>query len=305
MSALAEERAGWLTYHRGIALVVLAGALWSTVGIGVRLIEDASAWQILFYRSASLAVFLFAVFFVRNPQRPFDVMARAGLPAILGGISLVGAFVGSIVAIINTTVANAMFLFAAAPFIVAVLSWLLLRERVRKATWIGVVFAIAGIGIMVADAVSAGQFWGNAAAVLSAFGFAGVTMALRWGRMNDMLPLIFYGALFTSVITAVICSVNGEGLAVSTWDGAVASALGVIVLGCGLSVYSFGARVVPAAELSLLAMTEVLLGPLWVWLFLGETAGLLTWMGGAVLLSAIAGNALSGLRRAPPPSGIH
>ena len=69
----------------------------------------------------------------------------------------------------------------------------------------------------------------------------------------------------------------------------------------GLTLFTFGSRVVPAAELALLSMTEVLLGPFWVWLFLGEGASVYTLVGGAILLSAIAGNALSGLRRKPVP----
>ncbi len=305
MTAACGQQTDRLTYHRGVALVLLAGTCWSLMGLGIRLIETASAWQILFYRSLSLSAFLMVVFFIRAPARPFAVIIKSGLPALLGGVALVAAFVGSVVGLIGTTVANAMFLFASAPFIVAVLSWLLLRERVRRATWIAVVFAVAGIGIMVADGVAAGQFWGNAAAVMSAIGFAFFTLALRWGRTNDMLPLIFYGAVFTTIIAAVICMANGDGLAVSAADGALATGLGLILLGGGMSIYTIGSRIVPAAELSLLAMTEVLLGPFWVWIFVGETAGLLTWIGGAVLLSAIVGNALSGLRRAPPPSGLH
>lgn len=294
-----------LPYHFGILLVLLAGACWSTVGIGIRLIEDATAWQILFYRSLSLALFLCVLLFVRSRGRPFGVFAKAGLPAVMGGIALTAAFVGSVVAIIGTTVANAMFLFASAPFFVAVLSWLILRERVRRATWIAIAFAIFGIGLMVVEAISGGQLLGNAAAVLSALGFAFFTLALRWGRTNDMAPVIFYGAIFTTILTGAVCLLNGDGLVLSNRDAGIATALGVVALGGGMSIYTIGSRVVPAAELALLAMTEVLLGPFWVWLFLGETAGLYTLAGGAILMSAIVVNALSGLRHRPVAAGVH
>ena len=81
----------------------------------------------------------------------------------------------------------------------------------------------------------------------------------------------------------------------------IAFALGVFQVGAGLAIYTIGSKVVPAAELALLSMTEVLLGPFWVWLFLGETASLYTLIGGVILLFAIAGNALTGLRRKPVP----
>ena len=72
-------------------------------------------------------------------------------------------------------------------------------------------------------------------------------------------------------------------------------------VGTGLAVYTIGSKVVPAAELALLSMSEVVLGPFWVWIVLGETVAPYTLMGGAVLLSALAGNALSGIRRKPTP----
>ncbi|MGI9405160.1 MAG: EamA family transporter, partial [Hyphomicrobiaceae bacterium] len=80
--------------------------------------------------------------------------------------------------------------------------------------------------------------------------------------------------------------------------------LGVFQLGFGLTAYTMGARAVPAAELALLSMVEVILGVFWVWLFLGEAAGLYTMLGGAILLGAISGNALSGARRRPAPIGM-
>jgi drug/metabolite transporter (DMT)-like permease len=305
MTATADRRAERLNYHWGLVLVLAAGAVWSTTGLGIRLIDSASSWQILFYRSLGLAGFLIAATALRGTGRPLATIARAGPAEILGGVALVAAFVGSVLAIRNATVANAMFLFAAAPFFAALLGWLLLGERVRPATWIAIAVAICGIGIMVADAMSTGQLLGNAAALMSALGFAGLTLALRWGRANDMTPALFYGALFTGLVTGAVCLGNGDGLAVTFNDGAISLALGVAVIGLGMFIFTIGSRVVPAAELALLAMTEVLLGPLWVFIFLGETAGVQTWVGGAILLSAIVLNALSGLRRAPPAGGMH
>jgi drug/metabolite transporter (DMT)-like permease len=77
--------------------------------------------------------------------------------------------------------------------------------------------------------------------------------------------------------------------------------MGVFQVGAGLALYTIGSKVVPAVELAFLSMTEVLLAPLWVWLFMGETAGFQTLLGGAILLLAIAANAISGLRRKPVP----
>ena len=105
----------------GVLLVLAAGVLWSTVGIGIRLIEDAVVWQILFYRSISLSVFLYIVVRLRSGENPFVLVYRVGIPAVIAGMALVAAYAGGIYAIQATSVANAMLLFATAPFMAAVL----------------------------------------------------------------------------------------------------------------------------------------------------------------------------------------
>ena len=289
-----------LSYRTGVLLVLTAGVLWSTVGLGIRLIENAEVWQILLYRSASLSPFLFAVLWLRSGGKPFERIRQAGFPAVIAGLSLVAAYAGGIIALQSTSVANAMLLFASAPFFTALLGWVVLREHVRKATFVAIAVAIAGIAVMVSDDMSAGAMTGNLAALGSAFGFAVFTVALRWGKTSDMMPSVFLSGLFAIAITGAICLFKGLPLGLSVNDASIALTMGVFQVGAGLVLYTLGSKAVPAAELTLLSMAEVLLGPMWVWLFLGETAGIYTLIGGAVLLAAIVGNALSGLRRRPP-----
>ncbi len=270
------------------------------MGLGIRLIEDAVVWQILFYRSISMSIFLYVVIRLRSGESPFVQLRRIGFPAVIAGLSLVAAYSGGIYAIQNTSVANAMLLFATAPFMAAVLGWLVLREPVRGATWISIAVALGGIAIMVADKSGGVVLKGSLAALGSAFGFAVFTVALRWGRTGEMLPSVFLSGVFALVITFAVCRFSGLSMAVSLYDGGVAMSMGVFQVGAGLILYTLGSRSLPAAELTLLSLAEVLLGPVWVWLFLGETASINTLVGGAVLLVAIVGNAVSGKRRKPP-----
>lgn len=290
-----------LSYFNGVLLVLLAGVFWSTMGLGIRQIEYANVWQILLYRSISLAAFLFILISLRSGLRPFTTIRRVGSAGVIGGFGLVFAFAGGIYAIQTTTVANAMFLFASAPFFAAILGWIILRESVRRSTWIATAVAIIGIGIMVIDGISAGHIVGNSAALLSALGFAVFTIALRWGKLEDMLPAVFLAGVFATMVSLIVCFSEGYPLTLSANDAGIAFALGVFQVGVGLSIYTIGSKVVPAAELALLSMTEVLLGPFWVWLFLGELTSAYTLTGGLILLLAIAGNALTGLRRKPVP----
>ena len=296
----ANEQHNTDTHKHGVLFVFAAGILWSTVGLGIRLIEEAVVWQILFYRSISMSLFLYVVIRVRSGENPFTQIRRTGYPAVIAGLSLVAAYSGGIYAIQNTSVANAMLLFATAPFLAAILGWLVLKEPVRTATWISIVIALGGIAIMVADSSEGVVLQGSLAALGSALGFAIFTVALRWGRTGEMLPSVFLSGVFAMVITFGICQFLGLSTVISFNDGSIAMGMGVFQVGAGLILYTLGSRSLPAAELTLLSLAEVLLGPLWVWLFLGETASINTLIGGAVLLAAIAGNALSGKRRKPP-----
>ena len=290
-----------LTYRRGVLLVLLAGVFWSTMGLGIRSMEVANVWQILFYRSCALVPFLFILIAVRSRGSPIAVVRKAGIAGAVGGAGLVLAFAGGIFAIQETTVANANFLFAAAPFFAALLGRLILKESVRMATWTAMAVATVGIVVMVAEGIALGRAIGNAAAVLSALGFAIFTVALRWKKLEDMLPAVFLSGLFAIATSGAACLWAGHTLAIPAHDITIAMMMGVFQLGAGLTIYTIGSKVVPAAELALLSMTEVVLGPVWVWIFLGETAGVMTLLGGAIVLAAIVGNAASGLRRKPVP----
>ena len=288
--------------RRGLIFVFMAGVLWSTVGLGIRMIDEATVWQILLYRSISLSLFLATVIYLRSGGNLIKVVKAAGLPGCIAGLALVGAYSGGIYGIQSTSVANAMLLFASAPFMAAILGWIFLRERVRKATWVAILFAILGIGIMVQDKTEGGvALLGNLAALGSAFGFAVFTVALRWGRSGDMLPAVFLSGIFAIFITSSICLLSGLSFQISVNDTSISMGMGVFQVGAGLVLYTLGSKTLPAAELTLLSLAEVLLGPLWVYLFLNEVATLNTLLGGLVLLLAIAGNAISGARRKPPP----
>ena len=190
----------------GLLFVFAAGVLWSTVGLGIRMIEDAVVWQILLYRSISMSLFLYLVIRVRSGESPFVQIRRTGFPAVVAGLALVAAYSGGIYAIQNTSVANAMLLFATAPFMTAVLGWLILRERVRVATWIAITIALCGIAIMVSDKSGEVAIFGSLAALGSAIGvgFVGAKAAEATGRNP--------GASTKIMVISIILAALAEGI---------------------------------------------------------------------------------------------
>lgn len=219
-----------------------------------------------------------------------------GLAGVVGGLGLVFAFAGAIYAIQTTTIANAVFLFTASPFVAAILGWILLGERVRPWTWAAIALAVVGMYLMVREGLAMGALAGNIAALLSAVGFGAFSVALRWGKVGQMLPVSMLGGVFSALVAVGVLAAQGAPIIATAWDTGVSIAIGAVILALGMVMYTLGSRVIPAAELTLLSLIEVLLAPLWVFLFLGETASSATFVGGAVLLAAVALNAVMGTR---------
>lgn len=304
MSSIAATSPEGTAVARGRLLVLLAGLFWSSGGLLVRLVEAAGPWEILFWRSLSLALFLLPVIALRDQGRLAPAFRAAGTRSLLGGAFLALAFVGFILSVTLTTVANVMFMLAASPLLAAALGWVVLREGVRRSTWAAIAVAMVGMGLMVGDGLSQGAPLGDFLALASAFGFACYTVTLRSRQTVDMLPSVVHAGWIAALAGAAMVLLGGGSLAVTGWDLSLCVLLGVAQLGCGLVVYTLGARRLPAAECVLLTMAEVVLGPLWVWLAIGEVPSGATLLGGAVMLAAIAFYALTGLRRRRPPIGV-
>ena len=290
-------------YRLGVLLVAFAGVAWSTGGILVRWIDSADAWQIIFYRSLSLALALLLVVAVRHRGGVVQAFARTGWNGALAGICLSGGFVGYVLALYHTSVANAVFMLGTAPFFAAVLGRTFLGEQVRPATWLAMALALSGIGVMVAGSLVVGTIAGNLLALGASLSFAGFNVLLRRGRANDMLPCVVVAGLSAALIAApvIIATSAGDGpyggFGLGQRDLVLCFAMGGVQVGLGLTLFTLGARHVPAVELGLLAMTELVLAPLWVWLGVGEVPSAFTLAGGAIILAAIGYQALSGVRR--------
>jgi drug/metabolite transporter (DMT)-like permease len=285
-----------MRYGQGLVLVLAAGIVWSLMSLLLRQVDSPSTWAILFWRSAGTVPVLLAWMVWRARGNPVPAFRAVGVAGVLGGLSLILAFAGSVYAVQSTTVANAVFLFTASPFAAALLGWIVLREPVRAATWVAMLVAVLGMYIMVREGLAIGALWGNLAAILSAVGFGAFAVSLRWGRLDDATPIVLIGALFT--MAASLCALwwQGQPLALSAPDIAWSLAMGAFCLAVGMILFTIGSRVLPAAEATLLSFTEILLAPVWVFLFLNETASPATFLGGGILLVAVALNAVMGAR---------
>ncbi len=276
-------------YRRAVGFVLMSSCLLSFNGLILRQIDDASAWQVIFYRSAALGVAMSLLFVFRHRGRALHEFRRAGISAVLAGALIGVAGVCFIQALSHTTVANTLFTLSSVPMFAAVFAWAMLGERVRRATWIAIGVSMVGIAIMVADGFGSGTVIGNLLALATAVLFALYVVSLRRNSHVDMLASVCFAALFSMSIGGIMAA----DLAVSLHDIVLCILWGGCLSCAGHALFTLGSRHVPAAEITLIALVEMMLGPLWVWLIVDEVPGALTLAGGAVVFAAIVGWSLA------------
>ena len=275
-----------LTKSKGALLVILAGVLWSTVGVAVKSMDEANSFQILFYRSLSLTFYIGIISLVFYNNILF-LIAKNFRSYFLGGLFLFCAYLGGIYSLQHTSAANALILFACAPIITAFLAVYILREIISVSTIVSIALALCGVLIMVWNDFGDASFKGNLAAIGSAFGFALFTINLRHNKNIEMLPSVFASGIIGVSITSFIIFMSGISFMIPKKDLLISLSMGVFQVGSGLVLYTIGSKVLASTQLTILSLGEVFLGPLWVWIAIGEEIYFNTLIGGIIIFIAI------------------
>jgi len=292
---------GGARHRRAILFMIVAAVCWSTGGILVRQLSFANAWEIVFWRSLFMALFVAGVLLVMHGRNMPRAVAHAGRPGVLAGFFLAGTFFFFIASLTRTTVANTFLIMSASPFLAALAGWIVLGERVPTRTWIAMAIAFCGIVFMFADSVDAGRLVGNLLALGVSVCFAAQLMVLRKFRATvDMLPQVMIAGLWTLLPAFVLA---GPFVATPR-DIGILAFMGCVQLGTGCLLATAASRDLSATELGLLALLEPIIGPLWVWALMGERPGAAALVGGAVVLAAVLGNEILAAwrQRGPGPA---
>ncbi len=284
-----------ISYATGVIFAAAGAACWSLGGALVRLTDRIDVWQIIFYRSVVVLVCMGLWFGIRFGAALPARLASAGLNAVIAGIAVGTAGLSFVAALFYTTVAQAIFMVGVTPFLSAILGFWVLREHIPGITWIAMIVALAGMGIIFLGAGGSGAFAGTALAIFSAFCFSCYSVLLRWGQKTEMSAALIWNALYLIIVCGFVLLAQ-TGLRVETglaqfaigWGNfAAIFVMGAVQLTLGLILFTVGSRSVPAAQLALIALVEPALSPLWVWFAASELPPIWTFAGGAVILCAI------------------
>jgi len=267
--------------RRGQLFVALAALAWSSAGVLQRELSVGTTTQ-LAGRALFACVALAGFVAVSNRGRTivaFRSMGTAGFAVAICTAIASGSF---IVALNHATVANVLFLQAAAPIAAALLAWIALGESITGRALVAMGVALLGVALMVGGPGSGGVL-GVGASLVMTLAFAATIVITRHRRAVSMAPAI---CLSQALVVVAVAPLTHPGT-VTAHDLTFLVLLGVGQVGLGLAFLTVGARLIPAAEVALITLLEIVLGPLWVWIVLGERPALIAIVGGVVVILAV------------------
>ena len=282
-------------HGRAVVLMIVAPLLWSTAGVVTRHLETAGRWEVTFWRSLFAAAFVLAALLVTRGRGALTAVRASGGYGLLSGAMWAIMFSAFMLALMTTTTANTLIVNSIGPLVTALLARAVLREPIAPRTWAAIVLAIAGMLWMFGSGFAgneprhlAGMLIALAVPVAAAVNFVTLKHA---GRTVDFIPAVLLGAIISTLLTlpyALPFRANAHDLV-------LLAGLGCLQLGLPCMLMVRASRHLSAPEISLLALLEVVLGPLWAWLGAGEAPGLATLAGGALVIAALLLNELAAL----------
>jgi drug/metabolite transporter (DMT)-like permease len=267
--------------RRGQIYVALAAVAWSTAGVLQRQLTLDTSTQVFGRAAFAGAALLGYVAIAERGQvlRGFKSIGGAGIAVALCVAIASGSFIG---ALNHASVARVLFILAVAPVLAALLAWATLGEPISRRTALAMVLALSGVAVML-GAPGEASLTGDGLAFVAALAFSAMIVITRWRHEVSMAPAT---CLSQAILVAAFLPFATPG-EISGDDLAWLAALGIGQIGLGFALLTVGARLIPAAQVGLITLLEVVLGPVWVWLALDERPGTLTLVGGTIVIAAI------------------
>jgi len=274
-----------------IPLVLFAGLLWSFGPLVVRYMDNPHMvpWQYIFGRGLTIFIILNLYLYFEEGKNFFKNYKKIGRSGIIGGCGLGIAMISFIYSITNTSAAITLLCLAAMPFFTAILAYLFLKEKISLNVWVSIFIATIGIIIMAFGNTEKNSLIGFFFGITSSVGFSIFSVTLRWRKETPKFTTVAIAGLFCFVFAALVILITQQNFFATSYNSSMFSLHGVLVC-LGLILYSIGSKAIPAAELTLLSLTEVIGGIFWVWLPLfgiNEIPSTFTIVGGFFLFVSI------------------
>tara|TARA_B100001109_G_scaffold222421_1_gene194328 strand:- start:334 stop:1239 length:906 start_codon:yes stop_codon:yes gene_type:complete len=250
-----------------IQVVLFAGILWSFGPLVVRYMDSPNQvpWQYIFGRGLTIFIILNLYLYFEEGIKFWKNYLKIGASGIIGGSGLGIAMISFIYSITNTTAAITLLCLAAMPFFTALLAFIFLKEQISLSVWISIIIATIGIIIMALGNTEENSLVGFIFGITSSVGFSVFSVTLRWRKETPKFTTVAFAGLFCFIFATAMILLKGQVFFSTSYNSSLFSLHGTLVC-LGLILYSIGSKAIPAAELTLLSLTEVIGGIFWVWL---------------------------------------
>ena len=250
-----------------VPVVLFAGILWSFGPLVVRYMDNPNQvpWQYIFGRGVTIFILLNLYLYFEEGLKFYKNYLKMGYSGIIGGTGLGIAMISFIYSITNTSAAITLLCLAAMPFFAALLAFLFLKEKISLNVWISIFIATIGIIIMAFGSSGSNSVVGFIFGMLSSIGFSVFSVTLRWRTETPKFTTVAFSGFFCFAFASIMLLSTEQVFFSTSYNGALFSLHGTLVC-LGLILYSIGSKAIPAAELTLLSLTEVIGGIFWVWL---------------------------------------
>ena len=274
-----------------IPVVLFAGLIWSFGPLVVRYMNEPNLvpWQYIFARGWTIFILINLYLFFEEGKNFFKNYLKIGISGLIGGSGLGIAMITFIFSITHTSAAVTLLCLAAMPFFTALLGFLFLKEKISLNVWIAILIATIGIIIIALGNTEKNSLLGLVFGMASSIGFSVFSVSLRWRKETPKFTTVAFSGFFCFTIASIMILKSNMVFFSTSYNGALFSLHGTLVC-MGLILYSIGSKAIPAAELTLLSLTEVIGGIFWVWVpFLGinEIPSSNTIIGGFFLFMSI------------------
>lgn len=275
-----------LSRFQGSLAVLLCGLSFSFGPLTFRALREADEWQYLSHRSFSAAL-VSALIISMAGRNPVRAVVDAGIRQFLAGLVLGTMFTLFVVALSRVSAAFVLLMQTTSPFYAAFLARVFLREPISRDTVIAMVAAAIGVGVMVGGNLGTGDAIGIVLSVALAVALGSYSVLIRSTPTGDPgVPTLVAGTS-AGVGAGLVALFSGAGVAVPGFDLAMAFLAGGVLIGLFVPVWNFAHRFVPTAEVNMLIITEVVMAPIWLWVFRDEEPTKGTLIGGAITLFAV------------------
>ena len=267
----------------GYVLLLFGGFCLSWGGLIVRSFETSNAWDILLLRSSFFFLGVSTFLILTYKKKAANIIIKAGLPGFFGGFVMSFSFIAFVFAMMNTSVANVVFIISTQTMFLALFGFIYLKEKVSIISFLSIILAMSGILVMIGDSVSSGTLFGNIVALTIPISFSILIMIIRKNPKLDLIPAIW----FASLISVLYSLVMVDSFNFSNHDVFMGFLLGVPQLTFGFICITIGSRTTRAVTVGLLMLSETIFAPIWVWLFLNEIPPSSVFIGGTIIIFAI------------------